>query len=348
MRRNRVLAAAAALLGAAALVPIATVLGDDGPGGSRVEFATALTTSFTYQGRLTDGGSPANGAYDLRFILYDADTGGAQVGATVTRDDVQVTNGLFTVDLDFGASVFQGDARWMEIAVRPGSSTGAFTVLSPRQPVSPAPYALFAASAGSLKVPLAVGGNTAGAPSTPSGLITVNQAGTGIAIAGNRTTTDSAKYPAVLGMNAGGGAGVQGESTAPDGVGVQGYATQGTAGAFAGPVALDLEGALKVSDHIAFVHTVVTSGAGKNTCAGSNKVTVLDNPVLENRPNALVFITPVTVDPVGMAAPANFGVKYRASSLAPCTGVAGKWTIYTTDAVDFEDGATFNVLVITK
>ncbi|GIW19553.1 hypothetical protein [Tepidiforma sp.] len=347
MQRNRVLAAAAALLGAAALVPIATVLGDDGPGGSRVEFATALTTSFTYQGRLTDGGSPANGSYDLRFILYDAESGGAQVGSTVTRDDVQVTNGLFTVDLDFGASVFQGDARWMEIAVRPGSSTGAFTVLSPRQPVSPAPYALFAASAGSLKVPLAVSGNTAGAPSTPSGLITVNQAGTGIAIAANRTTTDPAEYPAVLGVNAGGGAGVQGEATAANGVGVRGFATQGTAGAFVGPVALELDGALKVSNDIAFVHNVVTSGTSKNTCAGSDAITVLTHPLLDDNPDALVFVTPqfmgsLPTDPVAVR------VDYRLDSTAPCTGVAGRWTIRSMNGADFPPGATFNVLVITK
>ncbi|MES4792658.1 MAG: hypothetical protein C4321_06410, partial [Chloroflexota bacterium] len=99
--------------------------------------ATALTTTFTYQGRLTDAGSPANGTYDLRFILYDAETGGAQVGSIVTKDDVPVANGLFSVELDFGANAFRGDARWLEIAVRPGSSTGAYTVLSPRQPVSP-------------------------------------------------------------------------------------------------------------------------------------------------------------------------------------------------------------------
>ena len=82
MARNRILTLAAAALGLAALIPIATAIGDDGPGGSRVESATALTTTFTYQGRLTDGGSPANGAYDLRFILYDAESGGARRAAT--------------------------------------------------------------------------------------------------------------------------------------------------------------------------------------------------------------------------------------------------------------------------
>jgi hypothetical protein len=346
---HRRLVALAAVLGVAALIPIATVLGDDAPQGARVEASTALATTFTYQGRLTDGGSPANGTYDLRFILYDAESGGSQVGTTVTRDDVVVANGLFSVDLDFGANAFQGAARWLEIAVRPGTSTGTYTVLSPRQPVSPAPYALFAATAGNLKVPLTVTASSAGAPATPSGLITVNQQGTGIAIAGNRTTTDAAQYPAVLGTNAGGGAGVQGEATGATGVGVRGFATQGTAGAFVGPVALDIAGAIKVSgaSPAAFVHTVHTSGTNKNTCAGSDAFTVLDHPQLNDKPNAIIFVTPQglgATPPIPMAV----GVTYRATSLAPCIGVSQRWTIYTDDVTPFGNGAVLNVLVITR
>ena len=62
-----------------------------------------IGTGFTYQGRLTDGGKPANGVYDFRFILFDAAAGGAQVGPTVNKDDVPVTAGLFNITLDFGA-----------------------------------------------------------------------------------------------------------------------------------------------------------------------------------------------------------------------------------------------------
>ncbi len=107
----------------------------------------ALGTAFTYQGRLQDGGSLANGAYDIQFALYDAASGGAQVGATVTANDVPVSNGLFTVSLDFGASVFTGDARWLEMRVRPGASSGGYTTLTPRQPVTATPYALYAKTA---------------------------------------------------------------------------------------------------------------------------------------------------------------------------------------------------------
>jgi hypothetical protein len=103
-------------------------------------------TAFTYQGNLSDGGTPANGAYDFEFALHDAASGGAQVGSTVTKADVTVTAGLFTVELDFGG-VFDGTALWLEVSVRPGSSSDAYTPLSPRQPLTAAPYALYSQAA---------------------------------------------------------------------------------------------------------------------------------------------------------------------------------------------------------
>jgi len=110
---------------------------------------SALGTAFTYQGVLNDGNGPAQGAYDFRFRLYDASAGGNQVGSTVTLDDVSVSDGLFTVELDFG-NVFDGKALWLEVAVRPGSSTGNYTTLNPRQPLTATPYALYALGAGSV------------------------------------------------------------------------------------------------------------------------------------------------------------------------------------------------------
>src|SRR4029450_65470 len=102
--------------------------------------AQPIGTPFTYQGRLTDGGNPANGPYDLQFVLMDAAAGGAQVGPTVTRDDVVVTNGLFTVNLDFGA-VFGGSKRWLELGGGPGARPGAHTALAPRQDLGARPGA---------------------------------------------------------------------------------------------------------------------------------------------------------------------------------------------------------------
>ncbi|HKI69393.1 MAG TPA: hypothetical protein VKA67_07385, partial [Verrucomicrobiae bacterium] len=104
--------------------------------------AFAQGTAFTYQGRLSDGGSPANGTYGLRFILYSADIGGSQQGPILTPNGVVASNGLFTVTLDFGAN-FPGTDRWLEIGVRTNGAAS-FVTLSPRQKLTPTPYAITA------------------------------------------------------------------------------------------------------------------------------------------------------------------------------------------------------------
>jgi len=93
-----------------------------------ISAATALAqggTAFTYQGQLLDGGSPANGSYDFRFRLYNAVSGGGQVGSTLTLQDLVVSEGVFITQLDFG-SVFDGAALWLDIGVRPGARHGQF------------------------------------------------------------------------------------------------------------------------------------------------------------------------------------------------------------------------------
>jgi len=106
----------------------------------------AIGTEFTYQGRLTDGSRPANGTYDFEFILFDALSDGNQMGGPITKGNVTVTDGLFTVKLNFG-DVFDGTALYLQIGVRPGASNGAFTTLTPRQALTAAPYAQYAAKA---------------------------------------------------------------------------------------------------------------------------------------------------------------------------------------------------------
>ena len=107
--------------------------------------AETMGTAFTYQGRFMDGGSPADDEYDFEFKLYDDLTSGTQQGSAVYQGDVEVSDGYFTVTLDFGSSVFDGDARWLEIGVRPGESTGAYTTLTPRHELTPASYAMYSA-----------------------------------------------------------------------------------------------------------------------------------------------------------------------------------------------------------
>jgi hypothetical protein len=109
----------------------------------------AQSTAFTYQGRLQDGGAPATGPHDFEFRLFNAASGGAQHGPAVTLDDLGVTNGLFTAILDFGAN-FPGADRFLQISVRPGVSTGVYTSLNPRQPITSAPYAVKALEAARL------------------------------------------------------------------------------------------------------------------------------------------------------------------------------------------------------
>jgi hypothetical protein len=106
-----------------------------------------ISATFTYQGSLRSGGAPANGAFDFQFILYDAETGGNQVGPSRTLEDIPVMDGIFTVQLDFSAVSFDGAARWLEVGVRPGASTGAHSILSPRYPLTAVPYALWAKTA---------------------------------------------------------------------------------------------------------------------------------------------------------------------------------------------------------
>ena len=102
----------------------------------------AQTTVFTYQGRLTDTGSPASGNYDLQFRVFDTGTVGTGTlqGSTVVSN-VPVTAGVFTVQLDFGSSVFTGANRFLEIAVK-ATNGATFTVLGPRQAVTATPYAI--------------------------------------------------------------------------------------------------------------------------------------------------------------------------------------------------------------
>src|SRR5262252_5155560 len=110
-----------------------------------VVMAQAQTSVFTYQGRLTDAGTTANGVYDFEFRLFNEQS--VQIGPVVSLEDVQVVKGVFTANLDFGAQAFDGTARLLEVAVRPGTSTDPFTTLAPRQSVNSTPYSLRTLSA---------------------------------------------------------------------------------------------------------------------------------------------------------------------------------------------------------
>lgn len=102
----------------------------------------AAAQPISYQGYAEDGGSPADGTYDLQFSVYNALNGGAQQGSTITVDDASITDGIFSAELDFPPELFGGGAdRWLEVRIRPGAG-GTYTTLSPRTRLGASPVAL--------------------------------------------------------------------------------------------------------------------------------------------------------------------------------------------------------------
>lgn len=366
--------------------------------------AQSVGTGFTYQGKLTDGDAPATGVYDFVFRLYDAASGGSVVGPAVTLDNVQVTGGLFTVELNFG-NQFNGSARWVEVSVRPGASTGVYTTLSTRQKLTPAPYAI---SAGNLQLPFYGVGNTTGGL-LDSGLFTVAQLGPAPAIKGSTQGAGAA----VKGEATAAGAGVFGDST--DGIGVRGSSHTGTAGWFEitnqangntalfgrtagagyaiyaqstgvgkalgaiqngasgeaghfrvtgfgnqsaavraetdnagaavyaksqyGPALQINRGYIKIdgaglnTSTPAFIHEVTSS----NRVGQYNGITVIDHPLCNNDPNAILIVTPRL----------TFGEQVPREPIGVMYGYpAGRWAIYTLEDDTQNVGWKYNVLVI--
>lgn len=185
----------------------------------------ALGTAFTYQGRLTDGERPADGTYDFQFQLHGDPSADSPVGSIVEKADEEVRDGLFAVQLDFG-DIFDGNALWMEVSVRPGSSDGEYASLAPRQALTAAPYAQYAMDVAphdhfgeswrvlsSMGVGLSIqGGSTAlrGAGGT-CGVSGVTSGVGGSGVRGRHDKISGRAY------------GVEGKSRSDDGYGVYGY-----------------------------------------------------------------------------------------------------------------------------
>lgn len=107
----------------------------------------AQGTAFMYQGHLNQGGTAANGQYDMLFTVYDVPNGPANVvGGPLTNTAVSVSNGTFSTVLDFGPGVFNGPSRWLEISVRTNGASN-FVTLTNRQSILATPYAITSANA---------------------------------------------------------------------------------------------------------------------------------------------------------------------------------------------------------
>lgn len=168
---------------------------------SAVNSARAQSTAFMYQGQLQNNGSLAAGSYDLKFTLYATNTTGAVVAGPVTNLATAVAGGLFTVTINFGA-VFTGTNYWLDIAVRTNGGTG-FSELTPRQPLTPVPYAIFANTASNVSGTIS-GSQVSGAiangdlPASPafSGTVTAS------ALAGNGAGVTNVNAATLNGLNA--------------------------------------------------------------------------------------------------------------------------------------------------
>jgi hypothetical protein len=108
---------------------------------AEVSNAAPMGTAFVYQGRLMEANDVADGLYDFQFKLFDDPCMGTQQGSTVDVNDLDVIDGFFTVELDFGSDVFDGSAVWLEITVAHADGSDP-CMLWPRQELTPVPYAL--------------------------------------------------------------------------------------------------------------------------------------------------------------------------------------------------------------
>lgn len=195
--------------------------------GSYQTFAQSLL--FTYQGKLNDNGPPANGSYDFQFRLFDALSAGNQIATTNSFNNVTVSNGIFTVTLNFGNAAFTGPGRWLEISTRL-ASTGSFTLLSPRQLITSTPYALRSLSAAAADG-LSAACNNCITSNQIESLNSTKIVGWPLNLSGNGNTAVISAYNSegtgVQGSSTL-GVGVNGNSAGVDGIGVYGNATSQT------------------------------------------------------------------------------------------------------------------------
>ena len=201
--------------------------------------AQSVGSAFTYQGELTDNGTPASGSYDFEFALYTTPSGGTAID-TIDAGDVAVVAGLVNASIDFTDVPFNGQALFVEVRVRAGGSSGEYTVLSPRQSLSAVPYALYALSGnpgpqGIPGPPGPQGPQGDPGPPGPQGLqgppgppISLPFAGSGSDPSAAFSATNTGSGNGLIGLTSGAASGVYGGSANGSGYGVAGRAGAGS------------------------------------------------------------------------------------------------------------------------
>jgi hypothetical protein len=199
---------------------------------------TPIDTGWTYQGRLTTGGTPATGSYDLRFTLFSDAVGASQAGAVLNLPGVAMDAGLFTVKLDFGAQ-FSGSKRWLRVDVSPPGA-GNYTAL-PLQEISSAPQSLYSPGGAGLSLPYTGSAGVAGpnavfrlvnSDTSTGSAVWGETAGTnGIGVQGTATATTGYAYGGLFRSASTDARGVHGEATATTGLAIGGrFGSASTAG----------------------------------------------------------------------------------------------------------------------
>ncbi len=185
--------------------------------------AAPITSTFNYQGRIIKDGVPITSTCAIEFKLFDASTGGNQIGTTQTHGSVTVKAGLFTVALNFGDSAFTGDQRYLQVAFK-CSGDANWTTMSPRQPLTAVPYALSLRPGATISSSDASAMLASGGLFGPVGVIGTSTKGVGI-WGGSQTNTGvlgtSQNGDGVLGQASNYGSGVHGRNT-NGGTGVKG------------------------------------------------------------------------------------------------------------------------------
>ena len=350
--KQKTLVLLAVLFGFAALLALLSGSGSVAKGAAPGRAPSEATVP--YSGQLSDelGQPVADGAYAFRFELYSAAQGGKLLWSE-TQSGVAVTGGTFTTQLGRVAALptsARADGLWLAVSVR-GPDEADFTLLNPRQlidaAVASAPASPAAAAAcahdhfGELW-----NGDATGMP-----------AGGGLKISSN--------YNAIEGVSTGSGVGLQGSSA--NGAGISGWSTNmigitaqtntanfpalmATGWTSTSP-ALEINGSFHVTDAgidtdtTVFIHRVNTASGG-NLCASQAYSTVIDNPIINSEPGAILIVTPNYGSNTSGVGPAIGIPAVFYDSANTCGKGNNKWVIYNLNGTAQTNNSMFNVLVV--
>jgi hypothetical protein len=321
---------------------------DSAKPASILSIATHVSEAINYQGVLEENGVPVTGSRDMSFSLYSEDSCSTFISGIVEINDVSVDNGLFSVQLAFDPSVFTGQVLFLEVEVE-GTAIAC-------QEILPVPYALslrpeaIISTESTVSYASAVTGEVSSTTpgSYSAGLRGINNGagGTGIGVYGSQAGWGWGVYGQVEGNGRGvygdadgdTGIGVYGASNGTNGVGV--YAQGGGTSSYALMLdngAIGVNGAGVGTSTPVFIHQAINS----NITCGFNQCTLIDHPLTNANPNAILIVTPnfnSATYPSMVNNPHPVGVQYLDTS--------SRWVIYNVDLVAMTEGAAFNVLVV--